>query len=241
MTIKAITFDFWRTLYLDNHGEKRHRIRVEAFMRHTGRTREEVDAASKAVFREFDRVHREEQMTLGPPDKVRMMMAELQSAVSDEVAEELAEISATAVLHHPPDPIEGAIEAVRAAAEVYPIGLISDTAVSPGRCLRKVLERDGILDLFGALTFSDEVGVAKPQPPMFLRTAERLGVEPEEILHIGDLEYTDIFGIQSLGGRAALFAGYNDEFLEVTQAEYVFRDWGEFLELLPSLGKWAPL
>ncbi|MCA9423997.1 MAG: HAD family hydrolase [Candidatus Omnitrophica bacterium] len=235
MTIKAITFDFWKTLYQDNRGETRHKIRMDAFVRHTGLSYDEVTAASRLVFQEFERVHKEEQVTLGPHDKVRLMMRELKTQVSEDAALELAEISATAIVVHPPDPVEGAVEAVKKTAEKLPIGIISDTATSPGRCLRQLLERDGILNLFGTLTFSDEVGVAKPQAPMFELTAQNLGVEPEEMLHIGDLEYTDILGIQRAGGKAGLFAGYNDVYLEETKADYVFRSWAEFLVFLEGL------
>ncbi|MCA9438870.1 MAG: hypothetical protein KC978_24005, partial [Candidatus Omnitrophica bacterium] len=62
MTIKAITFDFWKTLYQDNNGKIRHSVRVEAFARHTGRTEDEVNAASQLVFQEFERVHKQEQI-----------------------------------------------------------------------------------------------------------------------------------------------------------------------------------
>jgi putative hydrolase of the HAD superfamily len=234
--IQAVTFDFWKTLYQDNFGEIRQQVRMEAFARHTGRPLEEVSAISKRVFQEFERVHIEEQITLGPHDKVRMMMEHLKTEVSESVALELAEISATAIVLHPPDMVEGAKEAVRRTAERFPIGIISDTATSPGRCLRQLLARDGILDLFQTLTFSDEVGVAKPQAPMFELTAKNLGVEPKEMLHIGDLEYSDIVGIQRVGGKAGLFAGYNSHFLETTSADYVFKNWGEFLEVLPELG-----
>jgi FMN phosphatase YigB (HAD superfamily) len=70
---------------------------------------------------------------------------------------------------------------------------------------------------------------------MFERTAAAMGVAPNELLHIGDLEPTDIAGIHAVGGVGALFAGANDRFAENTTAEYVFHHWSEFLDILPGI------
>jgi putative hydrolase of the HAD superfamily len=147
----------------------------------------------------------------------------------------MAEVFGTAIFAHPPVPIAGALEAVRAAAERVPIGIISDSGMSPGSSLRHLLDEHGFTPYFQALTFSDEVGVAKPQAPMFERTAAALGVAPQELLHLGDLEPTDIRGVQAVGGVGALFAGANDRFADQTQAEHTFYRWDDFVAALPTL------
>ncbi|MCP4644328.1 MAG: HAD-IA family hydrolase, partial [bacterium] len=93
----------------------------------------------------------------------------------------------------------------------------------------------GFIDHFGALAFSDEVGVAKPQAKMFETAARGLGVRMDELLHIGDLEITDIVGAQAVGAKAALFTGENDRHLNATKAEYTFETWQAFVEALPSI------
>ena len=45
---------------------------------------------------------------------------------------------------------------------------------------RPCLARNGILDWFDAICSVDEVGKGKNSPDVFLRTAEKLGVAPEE-------------------------------------------------------------
>ncbi|EQD42011.1 hydrolase, haloacid dehalogenase-like family, partial [mine drainage metagenome] len=65
--------------------------------------------------------------------------------------------------------------------------------------VRRVLDTAGILDHFARVTSSGTEGVAKPDPAIFRRTLERLGVPPAEALHVGDLEHTD--------ARAAIAAG----------------------------------
>jgi FMN phosphatase YigB (HAD superfamily) len=235
MTIRAITFDFWGTLFRDQDAAQRHRLRVDALAAATVFAHEEVDAALKQAHEEFFRVHVEEQRTLVPRDAVRMAAETLGATLEPEVVEELAVAFAEAILHHPCVPVEDALEAVGAAAERYPVALICDSGISPGSSLRVLLEEHGFDRHLRVLTFSDEVGVAKPQAPMFERTAVQLGVAPEELLHIGDLEPTDIAGVHAVGGCAALFTGVNPRFVESTSAEHVFRSWQEFLERLPEL------
>ncbi len=175
-------------------------------------------------------MHIGEQRTLTPRDAVDIACRELDIAIDEAVAVKLANEFAEAILDHPPTLIEGAEEAVRKAAERFPVGLISDTAISPGRVLRTVLERNGVGGCFQVLTFSDEVGVAKPQRPMFQCTADALGVPTGALLHVGDLEPTDIAGVQAVGGTGALFTGANDRFRNDTRAEYLVESWAEFLE-----------
>jgi len=232
--VKAITFDFWRTLFRDNHGEERQGMRVDAAVRLTGRPRDEVEPVMASVLKAFSAAHINEQRTLSAADAVQMLQAGLGVPLSLDAAKELEQVFATAILAHPPDPVEGALEAVRAAAARYPVGLISDAGISPGRSLRILLERGGFAPHIQTLVFSDEVGVSKPQRQMFERAAAGLGVDVRNLLHIGDLEPTDIAGALGVGARAALFAGDNTRFLQNNSAHYTFSDWAQFRAILGS-------
>lgn len=72
------------------------------------------------------------------------------------------------------------------------------------------------------------MGGAKPHADMFTRTAETLGVDPADILHLGDLEPTDIAGVHGVGGKGGLFIGVNDAYAGRTTAEHEFASWAEF-------------
>ena len=237
MSIRAVTFDFWGTLYreIEAAGGIRMRKRPLALADATGTPLADAERVLLDAAGEFGRVHTAEQRTLTPHDAVRLATAALGTTLSDDLSEELASFFATIILEHPPIPVEGALDAVRAAAARVPVGVISDTGISPGSSLRVLLERDGFLPYLGCLTFSDEVGVSKPRAVMFTRTAEALGVAPDELFHLGDLEYTDIDGVRALGGRAGLFAGVNARYMEKTRAEHVFVSWQEFTEQVEQL------
>lgn len=233
--VRAVTFDFWRTLFRDANGDVRRELRLRAFTEATGVSRAEALPAMEACFREFDRCHREEQRTLEPEDAVRFMAQALDIDVPADVAARLSEAFATAILEHPPEPVEGALDAVRAAAQRRPVGVISDSGVSPGRSLQALLARHGFLDHIRVLVFSDIVRVSKPQRPMFETAARELGVEPHDLLHIGDLEYTDIRGAKAVGAKAALFAGDNARYADCNSADYTFLSWQEFIDRLPEI------
>ena len=234
MKVKAITFDFWRTLFRDTRNGERWKMRAEALAEVTGKPKEDAKDALKKVMSEFLRVHIAEQRTLVPQDAIPMVEASLDTVIAPECVESLKDAFARAILSLPPEPIEGALEAVRKAAERVGVGLVSDTGISPGFALEELLKSFGFLEHFDVLVFSDVVGVSKPQPAMFEEAAKGLGVRPEELLHIGDLEPTDIQGALDFGAKAALFCGDNERFAGATRADYTFKSWGEFVDRLPD-------
>ncbi len=236
MAIRAITFDFWRTLFRENERDERTRVRIDAFIEATGAPEDEVLPAFEKTWGEFLRHHIEQQQTLRPEDAVRLTAGELNITLDDDVFAELTEIFGTAILQFPPVPVDDALAAVQHAATLAPVGIISDSGVSPGTSLRKLLMKHGFTKCLSSMVFSDEVGVAKPQAPMFHAAARGLGVEPSELFHIGDLQPTDIVGAQNVGAAAGLFAGDNARFYDKTTAEHSFRSWREFIACLPDLG-----
>lgn len=235
MPIQAITFDFWGTLFRDVNLEERKLARTKALSSVAGVAEEEAAKALDEAYAEFFRIHVSEQRTLGPHDAVKLACATLKISLDTETSATLSEAFATAILEYSPEPIDQSLAAVQAAAAKYPVGLICDSGITPGSVLRVLLDRHGFTPHFGALTFSDELGVSKPQAPMFNQTAHALGVEAAGLFHIGDLDPTDIIGVHNVGGTAALFAAVNARFVETTKADYTFQHWREFLEQLPTL------
>jgi HAD superfamily hydrolase (TIGR01549 family) len=235
MSIRAITFDFWYTLFADSGPTVRKAMRRTALALAANVAEERADAVLEDCYAQFLAMYLKEKRTRPPEEAVEFVCRELDVTLDDTKLAALTEVFATAILADPPKAIAGALDAVQAAAKEVPIGIISDTGISPAAALRTILDRNGFTPHFSALSFSDEVGVAKPQAPIFEVTAKALGVELHEILHIGDLEPTDIVGAQALGAKAALFTGANDRYKEETQADYTFENWEAFNQALPEL------
>jgi putative hydrolase of the HAD superfamily len=72
---------------------------------------------------------------------------------------------------------------------------------TPGVILREILRTYGLLDYFTHLTFSDEVGIRKPDPAIFHRTLRAAGVPPAEAVHVGDDPVLDVEGARAAGMR----------------------------------------
>lgn len=236
MSIRAITFDFWSTLYrYADEGGARQLVRIKA-LAHLTRSSyraaaEAIEAAQAAQLLQ----HLEVQQTMDAQGAVRAALEYLETSVSEESERQLARVFERAILLYPVEPIEGALEAVVAARQRCRVGLISDTGLSPGRYLRRLLKQDGFLDHLQVTVFSDEVGAAKPSSAVFEYAAEQLDVKPSELLHIGDLEGTDIEGAHAVGAQAALFVADNAMYEETTSAEYTFESWQTFVDALPYI------
>ena len=136
----------------------------------------------------------------------------------------------------PPGLVTGVYETIPAlAAAGYRLGIISDTSLTPGRVLRDFLKKDGLLDCFTALTFSDETGFPKPDPRMFENTLVGLGSRPAEAVHVGDTPRTDIAGAGAMGMATIRCAGVVDH-PEPPHADFVISDHREIPEILVRLG-----
>jgi len=105
---------------------------------------------------------------------VQMEPERISAKVSDRVAE----------LYRERLPLlPGAVEAIRALAAKWPLGLASS---SNRHVIDLVLEEAGIADAFRATVSSEEVGAGKPAPDVYLAAAERLHVEPSACVAIED-------------------------------------------------------
>lgn len=82
----------------------------------------------------------------------------------------------------------------RLAGAGVPIGIVSNIAFD----LRKVLALHEVDDLIGAYALSFEVGAIKPDPRIFRAAIDPLGVDPREVLMVGDSEAAD-GGARELG------------------------------------------
>lgn len=72
---------------------------------------------------------------------------------------------------------------------------------------------------WAATLAADASGALKPHPRPFLELARRLGVDPHEIVHVGDREDLDVEGAIASGMRAWRIASRRDV---PSRSEYVF-------------------
>ncbi len=120
-------------------------------------------------------------------------------------------------------------------ANHYKLGIISDAIHTPGRGLRQILEREGLLSYFSCFIFSDEAGASKPAPTVFEQASAGLDAPLAHILHIGDRESNDIAGPLAMGMKSILYTGVVDRGSAETQATAICHDYADLPEIIAHL------
>lgn len=240
MMLKAVTFDFWNTLFVDVRGEERERRRADVLgaelermgVHHTSGV---IDEALRTGFGYFDRIWLFEQRTPICAEIVDSILSalnvQLPAAAHGRVVKEFEQV----VLDLPPEPMPGAQETVRSLGRKYRLAVICDTGYSPGSVLRELLRRHDMLSEFKYLYFSNEHGMSKPDVRVFERTLEELGVRAREAAHVGDIQRTDIAGAQAAGMAAVHFIGANHHDAPLSTANAIVRHFAKLPEVLESL------
>jgi len=90
----------------------------------------------------------------------------------------------------------------------WKIGLISNTGKTSGATFRQLFQQFDILKFFDDCVFSDEIGYYKPNQQIFRAAEERLGLQFNELVHVGDMISADICGALGAGWQAIYFKRY---------------------------------
>jgi HAD superfamily hydrolase (TIGR01509 family) len=235
--LRALTFDYWDTLYEGGALPERVALRrtaVGALLGAYGRAlpEEQLRLLYEESGREAERWWSEEHRGYTTKDRLRWILE--RAAVTPREGCEHVSTAADAVdnalLMLPPAMLAGAWQMLLTLRRHFALAIVSDTGFASGRAQDRLLEKDAAREFFSATIYSMDVGHAKPRPEIFRHAVETLGVEPHEILHIGDNEHTDV--------RGAVAAGFRAIRLDVvraggpSEAEFVARSYEELTEYL---------
>jgi len=239
---EAVTFDCWSTLLFEHDSAASYERRVQAVARAAGElglphepglARQAMDAAWR---RHWTLWH--EHVSSGAAEMAGWALDELAGgrdlphdslARVAALATELGETSLAADVRSLPgarDTLERLAEAgVRRA-------LICDTGMTPGRVVRQLLDRGGLLEVLEITVFSDEAGVPKPHPRIFVHTLEALGVAPDATVHVGDLRRTDVAGARAAGMGTVRIRHTHDDLSDHPEADEVAGSHASLVEIL---------
>jgi HAD superfamily hydrolase (TIGR01549 family) len=224
--IAAVTFDLWDTLVTDRDLVRRQALRATRLREMLAPLGvypddEELARAFARSWDNFDRVWNGEHRTPTAAESTDVVLDTLGVDAPAGARVTITRLLEELVLEVPPVPVDDAVEVVAGLAAHYRLAVVSDTGLSPGRVLRRVLDRWGLLEHFGFLYFSDEGGMSKPDPRVFALVLDRLGARPDEAAHVGDIARTDIAGARRAGMRAVHFVGMNRSDAEGSTADIV--------------------
>lgn len=240
---KAITFDYWQTLYADSltNWKERQSIRVgechkyltsKGYSCQLGDVENGIENAYEMV---MSRWH--EHIGVSVETGMEKCAETLGLTLDNEEIASLIECLGNAFLASPPVIIPHVKQVVGRLSVDYPLGIISDSALTPGTYVRKLMERDNILDYFSAFTFSDESEHTKPKVQQYYSTLEQLNAEPADAVHIGDIVRTDIVGAKNAGMKAIRFSGINKSETDDILSDAVIDDYRQLEATIKELSK----
>lgn len=210
VVLKALTFDFWNTLVREKGSESIGRVAVarlsDILARHGQARPAQAIAAAAGECRDLVMAGQvQEGREMPPEEQVPWILRRLEVEATPALTAEVYQAYITAALEEMPEAVPG-VEAVLPELTRYVrLAVICNTGRTPGSTARIILERLGLARFFSYLTFSNELGVAKPHPAIFQHTLAALGLEPGEVAHVGDDPRTDVKGAKGVGMRAVWF------------------------------------
>jgi putative hydrolase of the HAD superfamily len=114
------------------------------------------------------------------------------------------------------------LEALRARG--LRTGVVANSWPDPPRVLRADVDRYGLAPFLDVQIWSEDVGVSKPEPAIFLHATDALGIDPTSAMFVGDRLDSDVLGaarvgmttVQALWFRADDTPGMEPDFLAFT-------------------------
>jgi FMN phosphatase YigB (HAD superfamily) len=246
--IKAITFDLWDTLVDDDSDEpkrkaqgllckkeQRRQVLWQALNQQEAIDRQQVCLAYDVADSAFNEVWHQQHVTWTIDTRLQVILQGLQRSLPEAELLKVVDAHANMEVEICPNLIAGCAEALQELSARYQLAIVSDAIVSPGRSLRQLLKKHGILQYFSAFAFSDEVGHSKPHRSMFESAAKQVGAELCEMVHIGDRDHNDIQGPHALGMKAILFTATRDVDKDNTKADAICNDYGQLPGMIDKL------
>ena len=104
-------------------------------------------------------------------------------------------------------PFNDTVPALKQLREAgYKVGIITNLR----RNLDELCEQVGLAPYLDFAVGSEEVGMEKPHPPIFMAALNRVNAAPGEVAHVGDQLRSDVIGAQGVGMHGVLLnrSGY---------------------------------
>jgi putative hydrolase of the HAD superfamily len=231
--IEAVTFDFWNTLVVDEPRGMRP-LQIAGWTEVLERAGIEVHAdalveAFDAAWETFDdswTSNRQFQTTDAVAFILHRVGTDAPASVRAELVEVYSKVGATSPLDVTPN-AEATLRTLRERG--VRLGVICDVGMTASSALLGRLEGFGLAELFDHFSWSDVVGVYKPDGRMFRDAFQGLGLsDPATLAHIGDRRRTDVAGARAFGSVSVRYTGVWDDPPESgAEADHVIADHAE--------------
>jgi HAD superfamily hydrolase (TIGR01549 family) len=125
--------------------------------------------------------------------------------------------------------VPGAVATVRSLVKSYKVGIVSNGFADVQHRKLETLE---LLSDIPSITLSDETGLRKPDPEIFIRGALQLEINPSECLYVGDSYVNDIIGAANAGMLTCWFNRENKTIENpVSQPDFIITELKELINI----------
>ena len=244
MKIKVITIDFWNTLFdsVDDTGILRNSARYKVLINTVNDLGisldlDKLDEVMQKSWKYYNQIWLNEMRTPKVEEILKYIWENMNFKKNDKAFDYLVNFFENSILYFPPQLQPNVLSSLEILHKKYLLAIISDTGFSPGRIMSKMMQECGILKYFTAFSYSDETGVSKPHPLAFNCILEKVNCKPENAIHIGDIERTDIEGAKSVGMYAIRYDGDKDSMFVPqkstdSKADFIAKDWNEITNFI---------
>lgn len=207
----TVTFDCWATLLYEIESTHAPKARAGILAEMAYVPEDDARAALRAAWERHQMLWHRRTVFTGI-DMTRLALQMLGSKLDAAREVDLIHALESEILAHDVRALDGAREALEKLARAgIRRALICDTGFTPGRVVRQLLDRTGLLEFLEVTIFSDEIGVPKPDRRAFQAALDALGVEATGAVHIGDLRRSDVAGAKNARmGSVRLRARHDD-------------------------------
>lgn len=204
--IEMVSFDVWLTLIKSNpHFKPARSETMGKVLDFTGEIAE-MNQIVRNVDERLDHQSDSNGIQYGFQARVEAICEQLQGRarpLTEQVLGALEEEIASLMIQHPPLLLEHDLpDTLEQLKKRGKLAVVSNTGFIDGTYMRLALDTRGIWQHIDVGIFSNEAGVAKPNPQIFRLLAQHAALEPQKILHVGDNLKADYHGARNAGLRA---------------------------------------
>lgn len=234
--IQAITFDLWNTIFTNKfYSDLRFKYLTQLL---DGKgipySLELLKSMFKSVF-SLQRRNYDENNHIYTEDRINRLLNLLKIDITDTYKGLIKKEFEEAMLKDPPPLKIGVKEALEELSLDYKIGLISNTGITPGRVISRVLHQYEIFKFFKVKIYSDEIGYYKPHSILFRTALRELECFPQDAIHIGDKLETDIKGAKDYNMLTIWLNDSKSPSSEFIQPDYEIYEISEAIQIIKRL------
>ena len=225
MLIRAVIFDFGETLATGKLDAKSYRQQLLAYIHSLG-----YALSEKSLAKTLDGMlailmkARKENKELTFEELYSRVLVKLGINPTEEV---LSHIHGLYAENFTVEPVPGVTKVLQTLHGRYKLAVLSNAM---SQLPRLALEKASLTKFFQLIIISRDLGIRKPDPKIFQYVLEKLGVKPEETIHVGDSLKQDVVGAKTAGIKTVWIKNKEEPIIE--EPDYTIRSITELPKII---------